>query len=153
MNALCSTIKANVNSIPISKGVDHEDNVFLGEKIRIKTVRTGGRANKVKPVPAFSVLTQEINKTFLVSKLRPQPRNYAFGYQTSDKADAFLLLNWFQAFEEALDDDIHPKADPSAVASIVLGGGAGTRLFPLTRNRAKPAVRETSYIFALKVSI
>ena len=34
-----------------------------------------------------------------------------------------------------------PQADPSNVASIILGGGAGTRLFPLTSRRAKPAVR------------
>ncbi|KAM1223592.1 hypothetical protein ACFX10_042442 [Malus domestica] len=32
------------------------------------------------------------------------------------------------------------KADPKNVASIILGGGAGTRLFPLTSKRAKPAV-------------
>ncbi|XP_020251523.1 glucose-1-phosphate adenylyltransferase large subunit 2, chloroplastic-like isoform X2 [Asparagus officinalis] len=31
-------------------------------------------------------------------------------------------------------------ADPKTVASIILGGGAGTRLFPLTSHRAKPAV-------------
>ncbi|KAJ4731776.1 Glucose-1-phosphate adenylyltransferase [Rhynchospora pubera] len=30
--------------------------------------------------------------------------------------------------------------DPQAVISIILGGGAGTRLFPLTQKRAKPAV-------------
>ncbi|KAK4789741.1 hypothetical protein SAY86_017045 [Trapa natans] len=33
-----------------------------------------------------------------------------------------------------------PKADPKTVVSIILGGGAGTRLFPLTKTRAKPAV-------------
>lgn len=33
-----------------------------------------------------------------------------------------------------------PRADPKNVASIILGGGAGTRLFPLTSRRAKPAV-------------
>ncbi|XP_058092026.1 glucose-1-phosphate adenylyltransferase large subunit 1-like [Magnolia sinica] len=32
------------------------------------------------------------------------------------------------------------QADPKSVASIILGGGAGTRLFPLTSQRAKPAV-------------
>ncbi|KAG2439909.1 hypothetical protein HYH02_010538 [Chlamydomonas schloesseri] len=32
------------------------------------------------------------------------------------------------------------KARTSSVLSIILGGGAGTRLFPLTKSRAKPAV-------------
>ncbi|CAL0309070.1 unnamed protein product [Lupinus luteus] len=32
------------------------------------------------------------------------------------------------------------KRDPSTVVAIILGGGAGTRLFPLTKRRAKPAV-------------
>lgn len=34
----------------------------------------------------------------------------------------------------------NPRADPRTVISIILGGGAGTRLFPLTKRRAKPAV-------------
>ncbi|KAH9318269.1 hypothetical protein KI387_020038, partial [Taxus chinensis] len=33
-----------------------------------------------------------------------------------------------------------PSIDPRTVVSVILGGGAGTRLFPLTKRRAKPAV-------------
>ncbi|OAY77251.1 Glucose-1-phosphate adenylyltransferase large subunit 1, chloroplastic [Ananas comosus] len=32
------------------------------------------------------------------------------------------------------------KRNPRTVLAVILGGGAGTRLFPLTRRRAKPAV-------------
>ncbi|TXG71985.1 hypothetical protein EZV62_000564 [Acer yangbiense] len=32
------------------------------------------------------------------------------------------------------------KRDPRTVVAVVLGGGAGTRLYPLTKRRAKPAV-------------
>lgn len=42
------------------------------------------------------------------------------------------------------------KANPKNVASIILGGGAGTHLFPLTKRSATPAVRNLSvciYIF------
>ncbi len=34
----------------------------------------------------------------------------------------------------------HKRAEPSTVASIILGGGQGTRLFPLTQSRCKPAL-------------
>ncbi|XP_054779280.1 glucose-1-phosphate adenylyltransferase large subunit 1-like isoform X2 [Prosopis cineraria] len=42
----------------------------------------------------------------------------------------------------ALQSPLHGQleVDPKTVASIILGGGAGTRLFPLTERRAKPAV-------------
>ncbi|KAJ0641613.1 putative glucose-1-phosphate adenylyltransferase [Helianthus annuus] len=33
------------------------------------------------------------------------------------------------------------KRDLQTVVAVILGGGAGTRLFPLTKLRAKPAVR------------
>jgi len=33
-----------------------------------------------------------------------------------------------------------PRVEARTVVSLILGGGAGTRLFPLTHRRAKPAV-------------
>ncbi|XP_020264122.1 glucose-1-phosphate adenylyltransferase large subunit, chloroplastic/amyloplastic-like [Asparagus officinalis] len=35
---------------------------------------------------------------------------------------------------------LKPAANPKTIASIILGGGAGTRLFPLTSRRSKPVV-------------
>ncbi|KAK4487665.1 hypothetical protein RD792_005678 [Penstemon davidsonii] len=44
------------------------------------------------------------------------------------------------AGENKLKDLEMEKRDPKTVVAIILGGGAGTRLFPLTKRRAKPAV-------------
>lgn len=44
------------------------------------------------------------------------------------------------AAETKLRDLEMEKRDPRTVVAIILGGGAGTRLFPLTKRRAKPAV-------------
>src|SRR5213592_1002040 len=39
-----------------------------------------------------------------------------------------------------MSDGTRMSANTSNVLSIIMGGGQGTRLFPLTRDRAKPAV-------------
>jgi glucose-1-phosphate adenylyltransferase len=39
-----------------------------------------------------------------------------------------------------MPEEQHKPFDPDSVLSVVMGGGRGTRLFPLTRQRAKPAV-------------
>ncbi|CAI8611445.1 unnamed protein product [Vicia faba] len=44
------------------------------------------------------------------------------------------------ASESKLKDIDMAKRDPRTVVAVILGGGAGTRLFPLTKRRAKPAV-------------
>ncbi|KAK6942245.1 Nucleotidyl transferase domain [Dillenia turbinata] len=49
-----------------------------------------------------------------------------------------IYMSTLLTFQPPIFDD--RKADPKSVASIILGGGAGTRLFPLTSRRAKPAV-------------
>lgn len=56
----------------------------------------------------------------------------AFSVLTSDVGKETLIFDT-PMFEP-------PVVDPKTVASIILGGGAGTRLFPLTSHRAKPAV-------------
>ncbi|XP_021852787.1 glucose-1-phosphate adenylyltransferase large subunit, chloroplastic/amyloplastic [Spinacia oleracea] len=98
-------------------------NRFLGERIsqnlknrdlRIlfsRNLRMNGNGKRViKPGIAYSVLTSDFNQSVKES-LR---------------------------FEQTLFET--PRADPKDVAAIILGGGAGTRLFPLTGRRAKPAV-------------
>lgn len=56
----------------------------------------------------------------------------------------FLILHfdeyWAYGFVQLRDLDAERK-DSRTVVAIILGGGAGTRLFPLTKRRAKPAVR------------
>ncbi|KAG5240853.1 ADP-glucose pyrophosphorylase family protein [Salix suchowensis] len=44
------------------------------------------------------------------------------------------------AVETKLRDLEMERRDPRTVVAVILGGGAGTRLFPLTKRRAKPAV-------------
>lgn len=62
-------------------------------------------------------------------------------------SDFVVASNWLRLLPWTLVQTLHaplflkPEADPKTVASIILGGGAGTRLFPLTKTRAKPAVR------------
>ncbi|GAB4836738.1 Glucose-1-phosphate adenylyltransferase large subunit, chloroplastic/amyloplastic [Ancistrocladus abbreviatus] len=63
-------------------------------------------------------------------KIKP---GVAFSVLTSDFNQQEVKES-FQSFFES------PKADPKSVAAVILGGGAGTRLFPLTSKRAKPAV-------------
>lgn len=38
------------------------------------------------------------------------------------------------------DDQVLEARNSKTVVAVILGGGAGTRLFPLTKRRAKPAV-------------
>ena len=42
--------------------------------------------------------------------------------------------------ESKLRDLDMERRNPRTVLAVILGGGAGTRLFPLTKRRAKPAV-------------
>lgn len=41
------------------------------------------------------------------------------------------------------------RRNPRTVVAVILGGGAGTRLFPLTKQRAKPAVSANNHFMHL----
>ncbi|KAM7517200.1 hypothetical protein LguiA_006783 [Lonicera macranthoides] len=127
MDSCCVTMKTNVNPMKVSKGFfNYGDSGFLGKNINNslknnrafgiqwnkKILTTQNRARKIKPGFAFSVLTSDINEEIV-----------EYPCETFEAPE-------FQ----------NPEADPKTVASIILGGGAGTRLFPLTSRRAKPAV-------------
>lgn len=45
------------------------------------------------------------------------------------------------------------RRDARTVVAIILGGGAGTRLFPLTKRRAKPAVSVMTSSLYLRPSL
>ena len=42
------------------------------------------------------------------------------------------------------EDEALEARNSKTVVAVILGGGAGTRLFPLTKRRAKPAVGASS---------
>nr|GEW62582.1 glucose-1-phosphate adenylyltransferase large subunit 3, chloroplastic/amyloplastic [Tanacetum cinerariifolium] len=56
------------------------------------------------------------------------------------KSSICMTLTGIATGEAKLRDLEMEKRDPRTVVAVILGGGAGTRLFPLTKRRAKPAV-------------
>ncbi|KAI3708918.1 hypothetical protein L2E82_38488 [Cichorium intybus] len=56
------------------------------------------------------------------------------------KSSIQMTLTTIATGEAKLRDLDMEKRDPRTVVAVILGGGAGTRLFPLTKRRAKPAV-------------
>ncbi|KAK6115322.1 hypothetical protein DH2020_007591 [Rehmannia glutinosa] len=121
MDSCCTTIKAN-KMLPVKiNGVSRKsDNGFWGEKIRGSLKEKAFRARHWKNLSG--------------KRTRNLKPGVAFSVLTRDINKEMVAFENSSFFEE------HPKADPATVASIILGGGAGTRLFPLTSKRAKPAV-------------
>ncbi|CAK7332849.1 unnamed protein product [Dovyalis caffra] len=62
------------------------------------------------------------------------------------KQQIWMSLTTDIAAESKLRDLEMEKRDPRTVVAVILGGGAGTRLFPLTKRRAKPAGYQANLI-------
>ncbi|KAL5541630.1 hypothetical protein UlMin_009340 [Ulmus minor] len=74
-------------------------------------------------------------------KLRQTQLQQAIGGNTKNVRQGVCMSLTADAVGEAKLRDLEmEKRDPKTVVAIILGGGAGTRLFPLTKRRAKPAV-------------
>ncbi|CAA0843404.1 Glucose-1-phosphate adenylyltransferase large subunit 2- chloroplastic [Striga hermonthica] len=121
MDSCCAAtpIKAKVLPAPINGGLRKCDTGFWGERIRVGLNDVAFGARLAKKLSGIRV--------------RNTKPGVAFSVHTRD-------INREMAACESSYQEESPKADPSTVASIILGGGAGTRLFPLTSKRAKPAV-------------
>ncbi|KAL8059057.1 hypothetical protein ABFX02_03G062600 [Erythranthe guttata] len=121
MDSCCAAIKAKVSPVEINGGSMRREKVLLGERVR----------GSLKSKNAFGART-----CIILNRKRSRNCNpgVAFSVLTRD------INKEMAAFESSSFIDENPKADPGTVASIILGGGAGTRLFPLTNRRAKPAV-------------
>lgn len=98
--------------------------------------------NVTKPGVAYSILTSDTNKETVVSTRHAFNWSFSFLGFVRNKpclSNPLMIWNLIQTFQAPMFET--PQADPKNVAAIILGGGAGTRLFPLTNRRAKPAVK------------
>ncbi|GKV42810.1 hypothetical protein SLEP1_g50178 [Rubroshorea leprosula] len=120
MDSACVAFKANVPAIKGRRGgFNNGDNGFWGEKIR------GSLSNSVwVNHVAENLRTQSREK-----KIKP---GMISAILTSNNPWEAVKIQpaWLE----------RRRVDPKNVASIILGGGAGTHLFPLTRRAATPAV-------------
>ncbi|KAH6776455.1 ADPGLC-PPase large subunit [Perilla frutescens var. hirtella] len=114
MDSCCVAIKANV--VPATQ----RENGFFGERIRSSKENVFG-----------SRFWRNLREKKGTKKLKP---GVAYSVITRD------INKEMAALESKPFPEERSNANPAAVASIILGGGAGTRLFPLTSRRAKPAV-------------
>ncbi|GMI88166.1 hypothetical protein like AT4G39210 [Hibiscus trionum] len=120
MESCCLTLKANSHLVNVRKsGFSNGDNAFLGERIR-------GSLNN------SAWVNQVANSLSVDNKKEMKIETGASAILTSNnrREAATVQARRYQ----------RRKLDPKNVASIILGGGAGTRLFPLTKRAATPAV-------------
>ncbi|KDP41770.1 hypothetical protein JCGZ_26788 [Jatropha curcas] len=120
MDSCCVPLKANTHMAQASRaGFRSGDKEILGENMR-------GSLNKGV---WLNQLTRSLRVERNVNKAKP---GVAYAVLTSNNPKEVVTLQP-PIFERR-------KVDPKNVASIILGGGAGTQLFPLTRRAATPAV-------------
>ncbi|CAI0436079.1 unnamed protein product [Linum tenue] len=121
MDSACASLNATV-AYASGNGISSGGSLFWGESLK------GIQNQKCRDLRAQPWKNVGVNSRSCKST-RPGVINSVLTPDLDQETMAFDM----RMFESK-------KADPKNVASIILGGGAGTRLFPLTSRRAKPAV-------------
>ncbi|RDY06949.1 Glucose-1-phosphate adenylyltransferase large subunit 1, partial [Mucuna pruriens] len=117
-SSTCVTFKANTHLANSEKGyLFRQENGFLGERIKF----------------GFNTSALVINQLAIRSKSQKRVKHgVVSAILTSKNAQESLTLQ--------VPSILRRRADPENVVSIILGGGPGTQLFPLTKRAATPAV-------------
>ncbi|XP_071730003.1 glucose-1-phosphate adenylyltransferase large subunit 1-like isoform X1 [Rutidosis leptorrhynchoides] len=120
MDYCCSTLKNSTKLVKLS--VNGDEGFLRGEKIRW-SLNGNVWVNRVQKSLNFQKQTSKITKL-----------GVAFNVITSDNGKETLVETLTApSFERR-------RVNSKNVAAIILGGGAGTKLFPLTSKTATPAV-------------
>lgn len=120
MDACCATLKSTSHLANVSRSAFcSEENGFWGEKIR-------GSLNNCGRAYQFG------KKLSLEKRGRKIKPGVAYSVLTRENSNETLAIP-APRFERQ-------RANPKNVAAIILGGGAGAQLFPLTSRTATPAV-------------
>ncbi|GAB2291276.1 Glucose-1-phosphate adenylyltransferase large subunit 1 [Dionaea muscipula] len=117
----CATLRANTHFPRVGKfGLVEGENGSRGEKVRA-SVKGNGWING---------LSRSLSTDQMAWRIKPR---LAYSVMTSDNGRE-TITKQMPIYEK------QSAADPKNVASIILGAGAGTQLFPLTSRTATPAV-------------
>ncbi|XP_059647660.1 glucose-1-phosphate adenylyltransferase large subunit 1-like isoform X2 [Cornus florida] len=120
MDSFCATLKSTTHLRKVPKGdLSNGDSGFFGERITVSQKTSVG-------VNQFG---KSLRTEKRVRKIKP---GVAFSVLTTN-TDKETLTIQVPRFERR-------RANPKNVAAIILGGGQGTQLFPLTSRTATPAV-------------
>ncbi|KAH1224547.1 Glucose-1-phosphate adenylyltransferase large subunit 1 [Glycine soja] len=123
MVSACVTLKANTHLVKSRKdNTFRQDGGFLGERIKGGLNYSPWIINQL--ASTSSLRTQE-----KVNKAKPGVVSAVLTSSNIKESVAFQMPSFLRR-----------KADPKNVVSVILGGGPGIQLFPLTKRAATPAV-------------
>ncbi len=130
---------AKARSSLSSRTVSLPKSAFLGSGRQILSAKSGKSDVKSAVKPVRAVLAPDSPSAEKSFQVRPPAwLEHGFHFAAFFSELIFASFCFFIPFQT--ESASSQRADPKSVVSVILGGGAGTRLYPLTKIRAKPAV-------------